>query len=55
MTIVQHKEQETYRVDLVLVPEEQNTIGCPNLMLWLLIMIQACGVKSFIFTHQISQ
>jgi hypothetical protein len=55
MIIVQHKEKETYRVDLVLLGlEEQHTIGCPNLMLWLL-MIQACGVKSFVFTHQISQ
>jgi hypothetical protein len=54
MTIVQHKEKETYRVDLGLVLEEQNTIGCPDLIWWLL-MIQACGVKSFVFTHQNSQ
>jgi hypothetical protein len=59
MTIVQHKEKETYGVDSVLGLEEQHTFGCPNSMWWLLmlwlLMIQACGVKSFIFTHQNSQ
>jgi hypothetical protein len=33
------------------VVEEKHTIECPTLMLWLL-MRQACGVKSFAFTHQ---
>jgi hypothetical protein len=49
--IVQDKQKETYTVDLVLVVEEKHTIECPTLMLWLLIR-QACGAKSFVFTHQ---
>jgi hypothetical protein len=51
LTIIQDKQKETYTVDLVLVVEEKHTIEYPTLMLWLLIR-QACGVKSFVFTHQ---
>jgi hypothetical protein len=50
LTIVEDKQMETYTVDLVLVVEEKHNIECPTLMLWLLI-IQACGVKAFVFTH----
>jgi hypothetical protein len=54
MIIVQDKEKETYGVDLVLVLEEQHTIGCPNLMWWLLmlwlLMRQAYGVNH-LFSH----
>jgi hypothetical protein len=53
LTVVQDKQIETYTVDLVLVVvvEENHTIECPTLMLWLLLR-QACGVKAFVFTHQ---
>jgi hypothetical protein len=51
LTIVQDKHKQTYTVDLVWVVEENHTIECPTLMLWLLIR-QACGVKAFVFTHQ---
>jgi hypothetical protein len=41
-------------VDLGLVVKEKHTIEWQTLMLWLL-MRQACGVKSFVFTHQNAQ
>jgi hypothetical protein len=37
--IVQDDQEETYRVDLVLVVKEKHNIDCPTLMFWVLVNV----------------